>query len=669
MSADGTLSTNTSIQWNVSLTNNIDYLSIVADNSGNIYYTLTGGQPIYHSDRTLYKTTTANTISLIKINSTGFVQWLAEFQVGAAVALSMRLTVDFYGNVILALPLTQISDVSQLAIKNSDGTPSGYVLATGGKSAATFVVRYDSDGNATDCVSLACCGANLSIDTDNQNALYLHTFYTNFESTITAYTFNGLVQNSYTRQDTSRDTQFLLKLSADFTPLWMFTMTGFLFNPVSVTVTQGGNAFLTLVHSVNRAVNITDSDSLILLTNTNFIINNSNNITVSDPTLANLNTFLSDNPGVTMLSISSGGKYNWATTIKNVQSNFGAFAAVDVNNQPYMVCAITSNLVVNIIGMTPNSFTIPLVIPSTGTHTMIIKLQNTTGTPIWTTKLLGSYLLTGVSVDDHGNIAVGTLNNTNSWEIVNADGSSPSLSPLATMFSSVTSFDVNTGAFQWGIALNAATPTAIGFKRGTRAVAVAINMVAATSTSWFGVPTVSTSEKIVLFNIPAYGGQQGSGGTVVAKNYATVSIADNSVGVIFANQANDDVIIFGNKADTQKVLVGLSNSSNPAAITITGGGVAIPNLQVNNYNALLASLSNVNVSQQLSAATVFGLQGNYSNVHVYSNINVNGKIISNLMEVANIVVNSNIVASNHVITAGNVVCTKLVLGTTALTFG
>jgi hypothetical protein len=352
-----------------------------------------------------------------------------------------------------------------------------------------------------------------------------------------------------------------------------------------------------------------------------------------------------------------------------VQSNFGAYAAVDINNQPYFVCAITSNLVVTIIGMSPNTFTIPLVIPSTGTHTMVLKLQNTTGTPIWVTKLIGSYLLTGVSVDDFGNLAVGTLNNINTWQIVNADGSSPTISPMGVMFSSVASFDVNTGAFQWGIAFNAATPTGIGFVPNTRAVAIAVNMIDPTPTTWFGVPTVATSEKIVRFNIPAYGNQQGGGGTVVAKNYAAVSIADNSLGVIFANQANDDVIIFGNKPDTQKVLVGLSNSSNPAAITITGGGVTIPNLMVNNYNALLASLSNVSVSQQLSAATVFGLQGNYSNVQVYSNINVSGKIISNLMEVTNIMVNSNIVAKDHVITAGNVVCTKLVLGTTALTFG
>jgi hypothetical protein len=444
-------------------------------------------------------------------------------------------------------------------------------------------------------------------------------------------------------------------------------MTGYLVNQVGIKVSPGGSAYLTLVQSGNSAINITDSGSLTMVTNTQFNINNSNTITVNDPTLVSLNMFLSNTSVVTMLSINSSGKFNWATTVQNVQSNFGAYPALDANNRPYFVCAVVASgqsPVTNIVGMAPNNFSIPMTFPTTGTHTLVIKLQANTGVPIWTSKLFGSYMLTAVGTDDYGNVAVGTLNNTTTWQVVNADGTTP-ITVIDSSYGSVVSFDVNTGAYQWGIGFRAATPAAFSLVPGVRKMVLAVNMINPTGTNWFGVSTVATSEKILLINIPLYAAAaDGSGGAgiAVSKNYASLSLADNNLGFIFANQANDDIILFGNKQLSQQMLIGLSNSRYPAAITINRSGVTISNLQISDYSASIASLCNAVISQQLTASTIISSQGNYSNIAI------SGKLTTNLIEVSNILVNSNIVASNHMISAGNVVCTKLILGASSLTF-
>lgn len=663
MSSDGTLSANTSIAWNVSVTNLIDYLSVVCDLQGNTYYALLGGNPIYNSDRSLARNTSLNTINLIKLNSQGVVQWVTEIGLGLGVnVVCVRLVADAVAGVVMAVPLTQISNAGAISIKNADGTSSGYVVSTGGKTTGTIIVRYDADGSATSFASLACCGTNLTIDCDSQNAIYINSYYANFESTITSYTFNGLVQNSYTRQDTMRDTQFLLKLSAGLTPLWIFTITGYLVNQVGVKVSPGGTSYLTLVQTGNSGIHVTDSDSLVMVTNTQFNFNNSNTITVSDPTLATLNTFLTNTSGVTMLSINSTGKFNWATTVRNVQSNFGAYPALDSSNRPYFVCAVVATGAISVVGMSPNNFSIPVTLPTTGTHTLVIKLQSNSGVPIWTSKLLGSYLLASVATDDYGNIAVGTVNNTTTWQVVNADGTNAV--SITSSYGSVISFDVNTGAYQWGVGFTAATPVGIDFVPGVRKLVVAANMISPTGTNWFGIPTVATSEKLLMINVPAYN-IQGSGGaeSTVTKSYATLSLADNGIGVVFANQANDDVILFGNKQNSQQLLIGLSNSGSPAAITINRLGVTISNLQISDYRASVATLCNAVISQQLTASTVIGSQGNYSNVVI------SGKLTTGLIEVTNMMVNSNITASNHTISAKNVICSKLILGASSLTFG
>lgn len=138
--------------------------------------------------------------------------------------------------------------------------------------------------------------------------------------------------------------------------------------------------------------------------------------------------------------------------------------------------------------------------------------------------------------------------------------------------------------------------------------------------------------------------------SINGKIMGITSLADNNIGMVFADAASNDFLIYGNRPATQRILFGLCNSvvTPSASLIVTSSNVIANNLLVSNQ---LTVNSNLNIfgtlfASNLQSPLINGIVVTSNIQHPTSNINIVGVNVTNNAVTASTLIASNVNSSN-----------------------
>jgi hypothetical protein len=566
---------------------------------------------IYNSDSSVSSIEFLNTSNqvafIIKYSSAGVALWRSWIEAINCNISTPRLLTNSLGHIYLVFTVTDIIINSNIVAYHANGSASSLIFNTENTTSAIFICKYNYSGQAFDTISIQNAVVNMSCGIDNQDCTFLSGFFKDFADTIVVYGREN-IRIDFIRTDPSKDTLFTLKLSSGGTPIWMATVSGFVSSTIETFTNTYGITFIPVEHNVTNQVIITDNDFITVGATNQLIINNSNPVSVSNAySLApNISTFLSVKPGMSLLKLSAHGTFAWATTITNARFEYGAIAASDFHSNPYLITSMLYNYSdIKIYNISSSLSIGSISIPSSNRHTAILKLDGATGLILWTSTINAAFQVGGCTVDAYNNLVLMTNNTTTSvLHINNADNSEFTTNYIATPSITLTQFS-DLGICKWSLGpttisnfAHFAGASYIGNTRDLFAsFAFETPLTTVVLTNGDVLTSSLTSLKIIRLTVPL-------DPTVLEpppqpmRPFAHFTLG-NPFNIIFSNQNIDDVLLYGNNPDEQKLLIGMSNGLSNASICVTKNNVKIEEL-----TTCTISSCNITVSENLT------IQGN-----------------------------------------------------------
>ena len=382
---------------------------ITTDSGNNVYITGYQGAATFtafNSDGTAFGTTfpaRANTSAfLVKYNSTGFVQWVAQMDRSSG-ALGYAVVSDTSDNIHVALRAG-----NGIVVYNSNGTTFATVSAT--TAPATCLVTYNSSGTALRTRVLNFGSSPLSACRDSDNNIFVGG----------SFSVETLVDNTgpsttvaFTIPDSGNGDAVVVKYRANGSPWWAARVGSTQSdNAFGVATDSSGNIYVTgviggtLGAGSGRAFNADGTG-----------FGTGGTIPFSRPFLVKYNPF---------------GFVQWTVSFTAARSSTSGFSpngaglkvAVDSTGSAY-VCGIGVPVSNVLYANNPNGSNTQIAQSTTGTNPAMLVKYNTDGIPQWIARIAttNSHAFFDVAVDSSDNVIAVGYNSANGV-VFNADRTS-----------------------------------------------------------------------------------------------------------------------------------------------------------------------------------------------------------------------------------------------------
>jgi hypothetical protein len=536
----------------------------------------------------------------------------------------------------------------------------------------TLLLRINSfTASIIDFIHISKCGLQVSFDFDNNNNTYISGIYEEMANHVLIHTSKGLF-NYYYRVNTNVDTQYLVKVSASGTPLWMSTIERISGGIISISTDRTGNSMITITNMFHQNIQITDATQLSITGFNQVTVNNTTSVLTANANgaVSSVTDIMSLHPGCYVLKINSSGYYKWTAGLTGASFSTDSKLANDSKGNvifgipfTYLVDDMTGQYVKNINIICPDGNLHNSLSFTPGTQGMgicLVKLNAVDGFPSWCATWDGYDNLGSLTFGSNDNIIIcANQNQARQANILNANVigiSGNSIGTIAYAYN-LTPFKSTVVAEYDGV--YGSLTMVNGIREDTLSVYADYGMPLDTQQQRFysmfmlqnpsqevtfinGVQIVSNNTiptKLILFNFQ--GTQPADQGTPnSAKPIGLVSLAD-PFNQIFANQQLNDVIIAGNRQDTQRVLIGLSNSQDNAALTLSQNQATInTGLTVNQDLVTIGNIYTRAVLHDSSNIQLCGVQVVGSSITA-SSLSVGNLTVSQFAQLLNSITASN----------------------------